>query len=273
MKRILSAAILLAIFQFPGTSLCRAAAPYMNFTIEELAGFGNGGNSLYRVSGSDVNLDVQNNSFQNDPFAKYEFRGSMFGRQPDFSDSIQNDEFGGTSGVIVNTQDIYAKFSRQTSFQELRVESRLVPGADPRVVILLSVLANYLPRIPGASSSGGGFPDQNFTLRQFGDSVLADGAGLADVRIERDGSSQNYRYTVRGSAFGKNFDGPDSLYLEMDGAFLGAGGVRVRGAGMDLEIKKDDFGGPRLTVRGAAGDSAQLALFTMAVARYLNTNY
>ena len=213
-----------------------------------------------------MNLQVQNNSFQNDPFAKYSVTGSLFGRQLGFNDSIQNDNFGGAAGVIVDAAGIYAKFSRQSGWPELRVETR-VDGTDPRSVILFAVLANYLPTIPGASSSGAYQPSQSYSLRQFGDSVLADGAGLSGVRMDH----QGYSYTVHGSAFGKNFDGTDRLTLEMDNTFLGNGGVRINGCGISLEIKRDDFGGPRLSVQGTAGDSAPLAAFTMSLARYLNS--
>lgn len=267
MKRILFAAALLAASQFSGTVPCAAGTPYMDLTIEDISGGGGNFNPLYRVSGSQVSLDIQNNSFQNDPFAKYSVSGNMFGRQMGFNNSIQNDTFGGTSSVIVDADGFYAKFSKQSGWPELRVETRVDQGADPRAVVLFSVLANYLPTIPGASSSGGASASQSYTIRQFGDSVQVDGPGLSNVRVDH----QNYTYTVHGSGFGKNFDGADKLVLELDGAFLGAGGLRVRGCGMDLEVKRDDFGGPRLGVRGTAGDSGDVAAFSMSLARYLNS--
>ena len=268
MKRILIAALLLAVSQFSGVVPCAAGTPYMDLTIESISSGGNF-NPLYRVSGSQVSLDIQNNSFQNDVFAKYSITGSLFGRPLGFGNSIQNDTFGGTSSVIVDADGFYAKFSKQSGWPELRVETRVDPNSDPRAVVLFSVLANYLPTIPGASSSGGAQPSQSFSLRQFGDSVLVEGAGLSGLRVDRS-QGQNYSYTVRGSGFGKNFDGADRLVLELDNAFLGAGGLRIRGCGMDLEIKKDDFGGPRLSVRGTAGDSSAVAAFSMSLARYLN---
>jgi hypothetical protein len=265
MKRIFIAAALLAGFQFSGAVPCAAGAN-MDVTIEDISGGGGNFNPLYRVSGSQVSLDIQNNSFQNDPFAKYSISGSMFGRPMGFNNSIQNDTFGGTSSVIVDSDGFYAKFSKQSGWPELRVDTRVDQNADPRTVVLFSVLANYLPAIPGASSSGGASASQSYTIRQFGDSVQVDGPGLSNVRVER----QNYTYTVHGSGFGKNFDGADRLVLELDSAFLGAGGLRISGCGMDLEVKRDDFGGPRLGVRGTAGDSSPVAAFSMALARYLN---
>ena len=100
--------------------------------------------------------------------------------------------------------------------------------------------------------------------------MLVEGAGLSNLRVERTQSGQGYRYTVRGSGFGKNFDS-DRLELELDNVFLGAGGVSIYGAGMALEIKREDFGGPRIGVRGTAGDSGPLAAFSLALARYLNS--
>ena len=141
MKRILSALFLLAAVPFYGAVPC-AASPYMNLTIENISSGGNF-SPLYRVSGSDVSLDIQNNSFQNDAFAKYSITGLMFGNSLGFDDSIQNDNFGGTSSVLVEAGGIYAKFSKQAGWPELRVETRLPANADPRAVVLLSVLANY----------------------------------------------------------------------------------------------------------------------------------
>ena len=267
MKRILSA-VLLTVSPLSGIVPC-AAAPGMNLTIENLSGGGGNFNPVYRISGPDVSADAQNNSFPNDPFAKYSVTGFMFGRSLGFNNSIQNGNFGGTSSVIVDADGIYAKYSRQAGWPELRVETRLDPNADPRAVVLFSVLANYLPAIPGASASGGAQASQSYSLRQFGDSVLVERAGLSGVRVDRS-QGQNYTYTVHGSGFGKNFDGADRLVLELDNTFLGAGGLRVRGCGLDLEIKRDDFGGPRLSVRGAAGDSGAIAVFSMSLARYLN---
>lgn len=265
MKNIFIAAALLAASQFSGAIPCAAGAPYMDLTIENLSSGGDL-NPLYRVSGSQVSLDIQNNGFQNDPFAKYSINGIMFGRPTGFNNSIQNDTFGGTYSVIVDAEGFYAKFSRQSGWPELRVDTRVDQNSDPRAVVLLSVLANYLPALTGASANGGMPASQSYTIRQFGDSVQVDGAGLSNVRLER----QNYTYTVRGSGFGKDFDGADRLVLELDNVFLGTGGLRVRGCGMDLEVKRDDFGGPRLNVRGTAGDSGAIAAFTLSLARYLN---
>jgi hypothetical protein len=271
MKRMLSAALLLAPFQFFGIASQAAGSPYMNFTVSEVPGFADAFGSSYRVNGSGVNLDVKNNAFQNDPFAKYDITGSMFGRPLGFGNSIMSDNFGGTSGVLIDAEGIYAKFSQRIGWPELWVETRLDSKSDTRAVVVFSVLANYLPPIPGASSSGGYQPTQSFSLRQFGDMVLVEGSGLSNVRVERmPFGGQNYRYTVRGSGFGKNFDGVDKLEFETDGAFLGAGGARIRGCGMDMEIRMDNFGGPGLTVRGTAGDSNPLAAFAMAFVRYVN---
>ncbi|HAT71838.1 MAG TPA: hypothetical protein DCS63_03385 [Elusimicrobia bacterium] len=269
MKNVFGAALLVAAFQFTGAVPCAAAGPGVNLTIEKMFGFG----AHYLVNGSEVNLDIQNNSFQNDPFARYSITGSMFGRQLGVNNAISNDNFGGAASVIIDADGVYAKFSKQPGWPELRVETRLAANADPRAVVLLSVLANYLPPIPGASSPGGSQPTQSYSFRQFGDSVLVEGAGLSNLRVERTQSGQGCRYTVRGSGFGRNFDS-DRLELELDNVFLGAGGTSIRGAGMALEIKREDFGGPRLSVRGIAGDSGPLAAFSLALARHLNgANY
>jgi len=271
MNPTLNKALLAAAFHFFAATHGAAEAPCLDFRVEKNPGSVGAFSPLYDISGAGVNLKVYNDSFPNDPFAKYDIKGSLFGRRLEDGNSITNENFGGTSGVVIDAEGIYARFSKQTGWPELRIETRLAPDADTRAVVLFSVLANYLPKIPGASSFEDDHqPTQSFSLRQFGDTTLVQGPGLLNVRVDRDFFGQNYRYTVRGRGFGKDFDGADELKFERDGVFLGTGGARIRGCGMDLEIKIDDFGGRRIIVRGAAGDSNPLAAFAMAFVRYLN---
>ena len=272
-KRIIKTMLLAGVLCFPGGGLY-AAPGALNFTLEKAPGFGGPFNPLYRVNGSGINLEIKNGGFQNDPYARYEVTGNMFGRQLEAGNSIKYENFGGLTGVQIDAAGIYVRFFRQAGWPDLEAETRIDQNMDAGSTLVFAVLANYLPRINGAAHAPGDHkPTMRFQLRQFGpDMVLADGAGLSNVRIDRSRWGNGYRYDVRGSGFGKNFDGADRLTFETDPSFLGPSGLRARGCGLNLEIREEGFAGGRITVLGTAGDSSALVSFVAAFSRYLGGN-
>lgn len=273
--KILSSLWLSGILCAAGVCSQAFAGTTLNFSVEKAPGFGGPFDPLYRVYGSGVSLEIKNGGFPNDPYARYEVTGNLFGRQLAAGNSIKHENFGGLAGVQVDAAGMYARFFRQDGWPELNVEARVDPAMDAAGATVFAVLADYLPRINGAAHAPGNYqPASRFRLRQFGpDTVLAEGPGLSNLRVERFPWGRGYRYTVRGSGFGRNFDGgADRLEFETDASFLGPKGIRARGCGMNLEIREDGFAGGRILVQGAAGDSADLVVFTAAFLRYLNLN-
>ncbi len=254
--------------------LPHAAGTKLNFSVEKGPGFGGPFVPLYRVYGSGVSLEIKNGGFPNDPFAMYEVTGTLFGRKLSSGNSIKHENFGGRTGVQVDAAGMSARFFRQDGWPELSVEARVDPAMDAAGAMVFAVLAHYLPRINGAAHAPGNYqPASRFSLRQLGpDTVLADGQGLSNLRVERFRWGQGYRYTVRGSGFGRNFDGADRLEFETDPSFLGSRGIRARGCGMNLEIREDGFAGGRISVQGDPGDSVDLVVFTAAFIRNLTPN-
>lgn len=271
MKKTLNSLLLSGVLCAAGVCAQAAAGTTLSFTVEKAPGFGGPFDPLYRVYGSGVNLEIKNGGFPNDPFAEYAVTGSMFGRQLSSGNSIKNEDFGGTTGVQVDAAGMYVRFFRQAGWPDLEVETRIDQGMDAASAMVFAVLADYLPKINGAAHTPGNYqPTMRFRLRQLGpDTVLADGPGLSSLRVERAPLGRGYRYTVRGGGFGKNFDGADKLEFETDAAFLGPTGLRVRGCGINLEIREDSFAGGRIMVQGTSGDSNSLVVFTAAVARYI----
>lgn len=271
MKKTLNMLFLSWVLCAAGFCAQAAAGTALDFTLESLGGpFA----PLYRVTGSGVNLEIKYGGFPNDTYAKYDVTGNIFGRQLASGNYIKHEDFGGRTGVQIDAAGMYARFFRQAGWPDLNVETRVDQNMDAASAMVFSVLGNYLPKLNGAANMPGNYqPMARFSLRQFGPGmVLVEGQGLSNLRVERVQWGQGYRYTVRGSGFGKNFDGADRLEFETDASYLGQTGLRVRGCGMNLEIRADGFAGNRITVMGTSGDSSALVVFTAAFARYLQGN-
>lgn len=263
-----------AVFSMLAALMWGGQAAYgapLNFVIEKYPGLGGPFEPLYMVTGKGIQLEVKNSAFAGDPFAKYDLSGTMFGRKVAPGYSIKHEALGGRTGVQVDSPALYFRQYRQSGWPELHVETRSAGDMDPSGALVLVLLAEHLPRIDGAAHPPSGQPPSAaYSFRQFGeDTTLVEGAGLRNVTVKKMPWGGGSRYMVTGSGFGKNFDGADSLELETDPGYLGNGGMRVSGCGMRLEIREDGFGGGRLIVQGAVGDSVPLTLFTAALRQYL----
>jgi hypothetical protein len=179
LKLIFSAVVFNLCAAGPGA----AGSSTLDFTIRNVPGYG----AVYQVSGSGVNLQAENRSFQNAPFGQYDVTGNMFGRRLPPGGAIRSEDFGGMNGVQLDAAGIYARFIRPAGWPELQFEASMAPDTDAGSVLVLGILANYLPSIPGASAAPAGHsPTLSFTLRQFGnDSIQVAGAGVSNVRVDR----------------------------------------------------------------------------------------
>jgi len=267
MKRTTTAVLFLAVLQLLGMD-CYAGP--LNFTVSKVSGFSGPFNVVYQVFGGGVSLDIKKDPSQTGAFAKYDVEGNMFGSQLGFDNAIKYDSFGNSSAVMIAAKGIYAKLSKQGGWPgDMEIETRLGNKADIRAVAVFFALANYLPRIPEATNPFGENPTMKFKLRKFGNDILVEGTGLSNFRLQQNSLGPRVQYAAKGSGFGKNFDGPDKLEIEIDNTFQSRSEYRVRGCGIDLTMTTDSFGGdPRLTVQGTPGDSTPLAAFVMGFAGY-----
>jgi len=249
----------------------RAVGADLNFTSEKVF------DDLYRLRGSDLNVEARRDSFPSQQDAKYRVSGRLFGQEiPTQPGEFVRDAFGIYHRTMLKAAGMHIVWERNTAVREMIVYSKLDAAVKPEGAVALTQLLNILPEFAftKAAQAKSGFVDLpqgglRYTIRErFSGELAVDDVGSSvSIRFSQWGGGTLYEF--RGSAFGRDFS-RDSLTIQTDPNFLGARGYRAEGCGMDIEVRDHTFGGiRRLEIRGQAGDNVELATLVMSVVRYI----